>query len=105
MHRQQGRDRLEIIAHAVVHLLKQGRLDRQGALALIVEPRILDGDGGLVGEGAQQAHLLVVEEVRLALVETDPANGALAGAQGMQKSEWKPSRAATLAISGKRASW
>ena len=64
----------------MVHLLQQGRLDRQGTLTFVIETGILNRNRRFVSKGAQQPYLLIVEEVWLVLIETDTTNGTLTGA-------------------------
>ncbi len=62
----------------MVHFLQHGRFDQQRALAVGIQARILKRDRRFVGEGRKQANLLIVEQARLAGVQADRADRAVA---------------------------
>ena len=46
-------------------------------LGFVVEPRVLERDRGLVGEGLEQSHGIVVEETPDSVGHGDGADGAV----------------------------
>ena len=66
--------RLHVGGRLADHLqhLRRGRLPRQRLLCLVEQPRVLDRDHGLVGEGLQQCELLVAEGAARAATPTTP---------------------------------
>jgi hypothetical protein len=67
---------LEIETRAANDLehLGGGCLLLQRFAQLVEQPRILDGDHGLIGKGLEQSDLSLREELRLAAAECDRAN-------------------------------
>ena len=73
---QRVEHRLEIKTRAANDLehLGGGCLLLQRFAQLVEQPRILDGDHGLIGKGLEQSDLSLREELRLAAAECDRAN-------------------------------
>ncbi len=53
LHFEQRGDRLEVVAHAMVHFLEQRRLNTQRVTHGLEEARVFDRDRRVVGEGRE----------------------------------------------------
>src|SRR5579884_317753 len=66
----------------MVWLAQKYRLEFEAAPGLLVEPRVLDSDGGLVGKGNHELHLLRAKQVAMAAIDTDTPENFLLDLQG-----------------------
>ena len=79
-----------------------GGLLLQRFAQLVEQPRVLNGDDGLIGEGLDQRDLLVGEDVRTSVRRRrDRADrGRLPRIKGTQRTVWTPQRRAFALLSG-----
>src|SRR5699024_6127365 len=75
LQREQGRDRLQVVAHAMVHLLHERRLGLDALDRLLIEAGIVDRDRRGVTERLQEPELLLVQCRAGTHAEADRANG------------------------------
>src|SRR5579884_4069233 len=72
----------------MVWLAQKYRLEFEAAPGLLVEPRVLDSDGGLVGKGNHELHLLRAKQVAMAAIDTDTPENFLLDLQGDAEHQW-----------------
>ena len=63
----------KIVLDAMMQFAQQDRLDLQSVTRFLVQTGIVKGDGGLVGEGDDELHLLLAQEITVTAVNTDTA--------------------------------
>src|SRR5437879_6900514 len=63
----------KIVLDAMMQFAQQDRLDLQSVTRFLVQTGIVKGDGGVVGEGDDEVHVLLAQEVTVTAVNTDTA--------------------------------
>src|SRR5437588_4440298 len=63
----------KVVLDAVMQFAQQDRLDLQSVTRFLVQTGIVKGDGGLIGEGDDELHLLLAQEITMTAVNTDTA--------------------------------